>query len=51
MASVARQAKDNASAALEFDVDDNIMFNILKEDVKELECLCDTYLKKGMFVT
>ena len=45
MASVARQAKDNASATLEFDVND-IMFNILKEDVKELECLCDTYLKK-----
>lgn len=41
----ARQAKHNASATLEFGVDD-IMFNILKEDVKELECLCDTYLKK-----
>ena len=43
--SVAIQAKDNASATLEFDEND-IMFNILKENVKELECLCDTCWKK-----
>ena len=41
--SVAREAHYNAEGVLEFDAH-HIMFNILKEDVKELERLCDNYL-------